>query len=63
MPRVDCHDEQNAISVYPPIPLQQSEQYKNPDDLGRSQEALLKHLIVDEAKLDTIEKKTSEQVA
>ena len=63
MPRVDCHDEQNAISVYPPIPLQQSEQYKNPDDLGSNQEALLKHLIVDEAKLDTIEKKPSEQVA
>ena len=31
--------------------LQQSEQYKNPDDLGSNQEALLKHLIVDEASL------------
>ena len=34
VPRVDCHDEQNVISEYPPIPLQQSEQYEKPDDLG-----------------------------
>ena len=63
MPRVDCNDEQNAISVYPPFPLQQSEQYEKPDDLSSNQEALLDHLIVDEAKLNTIEKKTSEQAA
>ena len=61
VPRVDCHDEQNVISVYPPIPLQQSEQYEKPDDLGSNQEALLEHLIVDKAKLDTIEKKTSDK--
>ena len=63
VPRVDCNDEQNAISVYPPFPLQQSEQYEKPDDLSSNQEALLDHLIVDEAKLNTIEKKTSEQAA
>lgn len=63
MPRVDCHNEQNAISVYPPFPLQQSEPYEKPDDLRSSQEALLEHLIVDEVKLNTIEKKTIEQVA
>ena len=61
--RVDCNDEQNAISVYPPFPLQQSDKYEKPDDLSSNQEALLDHLIVDEAKLNTIEKKTSEQAA
>lgn len=63
MPTVDCHNEQNAISVYPPFPLQQSEPYEKPDDLRSSQEALLGHLIVDEVKLNTINKKTIEQVA
>ena len=49
--------------ILTPFPLQQSEQYEKPDDLSSNQEALLDHLIVDEAKLNTIEKKTSEQAA
>ena len=43
--------------------MQQSEHYEKPDDLSSIQEAILDHFIVDEAKLTTIEKKTSEQAA
>ena len=39
------------------------EQYKKPDGLNRNQEALLDHLIDDEAKLNNIEKTTREQAA
>ena len=63
MPRADCNDgndEQNATSAFP---LRHFEQYKKPDGLNRNQEALLDHLIVDEAKLNNIEKTTREQAA
>ncbi|CAH3146894.1 unnamed protein product [Pocillopora meandrina] len=43
--------------------LQETKFGKCPNDLSSNQEALLDHLIVDEAKLNTIEKKTSEQAA
>ena len=43
--------------------MKQSEQYEKPDSLGSNHQALLEHLIVDEAKLYTIEKRTSGQVA
>ena len=63
MSKVHCNDDQNALSVDPPFRLQQSEQYETPDDFSSNQEALLDHLIVVEAKRNTIEKKTSEQAA
>ena len=61
--RADCTDNQNSISAFPAFPLQSTEQYKKPDGLSRNQEALLDHLIVDEAKLNNIEKTTREQAA
>ena len=63
VPRVNCNGYQNAISTYPAFPLQQSQQYEKPDGLSSNQEALLDHLIVDEAKLNNIEKTTREQAA
>ena len=66
VPRADCNDgndDQNAISAFPAFPLRHFEQYKKPDGLNRNQEALLDHLIVDEAKLNNIEKTTREQAA
>lgn len=66
VPRADSNDgnhDQNAISAFPAFPLRHSEQYKKPDGLSKDQEALLDHLIVDEAKLNSIEKTTREQAA
>ena len=53
----------NAISAFPAFPLRHFEQYKKPDGLNRNQEALLDHLIVDEAKLNNVQKTTREQSA
>ena len=56
VPRADCNDgndDQNAISAFPAFPLRHSEQCKKPDGLSRNQEALLDHLIVDSAKLNS----------
>ena len=63
VPRADCNDDKNAISTFPALPLQHSGRYKKPDGLSRSQEALLDHLIVDEPKLNNIEKITRQQAA
>ena len=59
VPRADCddgNDDKNAISAFPTFPLQHPEQYKKPDGLNRNQEALPDHVIVDEAKLNKIQK-------
>jgi len=46
---------------YPAFPLQKTNEFQKPGDLDENQENLFNHLVVDEAKLNKIEKETREQ--